>query len=88
MPRHRRNKPKRLAEKLLAIRKSLKLSQSELVKRIGVPISAARVSEYEHGVREPDLIVLLGYAKVAKVHLEQIIDDRVNLPERLIPPSD
>ena len=88
MPPHRRGKPKRLAEKLLAIRKSLKLSQSQLAKRIGVPIKAARVSEYEHGVREPDLIVLLGYGKVAKVHLELIIDDRLNLPERLIPPSD
>jgi len=86
MPPRARDKPKRLAEKLFAIRKASKLSQSQLAKRIGVPITPARVSEYEHGVREPDLLVLLGYARVAKVHLEQIVDDDSTFQIVLMPP--
>jgi transcriptional regulator with XRE-family HTH domain len=45
--------------------------------------SAARISEYESGVREPSLSMLLGYASAARVHLEYIIDDEVLLPEKL-----
>lgn len=45
--------------------------------------SAARISEYESGVREPSLTMLLGYASAARVHLEYIIDDDVTLPEEL-----
>ena len=45
--------------------------------------SAARISEYESGVREPSLSMLLDYAIVARVHLEYIVDDDVFLPEDL-----
>lgn len=45
--------------------------------------SAARISEYESGVREPSLSMLLGYAITARVHLEFLIDDEVLLPEKL-----
>ena len=42
-----------------------------------------RISEYESGRREPSLWVLLAYGRVAGVHLEEIIDDHLELPEKL-----
>ena len=45
--------------------------------------SAARISEYESGVREPSLVTLLAYATVARVHLEEIIDDEAILSVKL-----
>ncbi len=82
---HARRRPKRLAEKLLQVRNTLGLSQAELHKRLGVEedISYTRISDYELGKNEPSLIVLLEYARIAGVHLEEIVDDRMDLPSRL-----
>jgi len=38
------------------------------------------ISAYERGLREPDLLVLLRYAKVARVSTDVLIDDTRNLP--------
>jgi transcriptional regulator with XRE-family HTH domain len=56
-----------------------------MLRRLGVEgsLTAARISEYESGVREPSLKLLLAYANVARVHLEYIIDDDVILPDKL-----
>lgn len=82
---HARRRPQRLAEKLRQVRNNLGLSQAELHKRLGVEedISYTRISDYELGKNEPSLIVLLEYARVAGVHLEEIVDDRMELPSRL-----
>jgi transcriptional regulator with XRE-family HTH domain len=72
-------RPKRLAEKLLAIRQRLALSQSQLAKRINPQMHYGRVSEYELGKRQPPIVVLLAYARVASIPLENIIDDKINL---------
>lgn len=72
-------KPERLPAKLLAIRKRLGLSQSELAQRLEFKASSARISEYEHGVKLPNLLVLLRYSEVAHVHMETIVDDLVSL---------
>ena len=79
------NRPKNLARKLLQIRNALGLSQSEMLRRLGVEdsFSTARISEYETGVREPSLWMLLNYGRVARVHLESIIDDNATLPDKL-----
>jgi len=84
MGQRQRQKPTRLAEKLLTIRKTLGLTQEEVVSRVGLIKGTARVSEYEHGVREPDLIILLRYARLAGVRMEMLVDDRMELiiPER------
>ena len=42
-----------------------------------------RISEYETGRREPSLSMLLAYARVAGVHLEDIVNDQVELPDKL-----
>src|ERR1041385_7584593 len=80
-----RNRPKNLARKLLQIRNTLGLSQSQMLRRLGAAetFSAARISEYESGVREPSLWMLLAYGRVARVHVEALIDDEAALPERL-----
>lgn len=80
-----RPKPERLAEKLLQIRNALGLSQTEMLKRLGVEdvIAYHRISEYETGKREPTLLILLGYARVASVYVDVLIEDDVSLPTRL-----
>jgi hypothetical protein len=42
---------------------------------------AARISEYETGVREPDLLVLLAYSQIAGIHLNLIVNDRIDLAQ-------
>jgi len=80
-----RRRPERLAEKLKRIRITLRLSQTELHKRLGVEddIPYTRISDYELGKNEPTLIVLLEYARLAGVHVETIIDDSSELPTKL-----
>jgi transcriptional regulator with XRE-family HTH domain len=81
-PRYR---PKNLGRKLLQIRDALGLSQSEMLRHLGAEdsFSTARISQYESGMREPALWVLLAYGRVARVHLEAIIDDEAALPDKL-----
>jgi transcriptional regulator with XRE-family HTH domain len=80
-----RPRPKRLAEKLLRIRNVLGLSQSELWRRLGVEeqISFKLISKYELDQNEPPLFVLLQYARIARVPTEVLIDDELDLPEKL-----
>ena len=80
-----RPRPRQLAEKLLQIRQSLALSQSDLVKQMGVAqmIHYTNISKYELDKNEPPLMILLAYAKLAQVHLEVIVDDEIDLPRRL-----
>ena len=56
-----------------------------MLRRLGVEhsFSPARISEYETGAREPSLWVLLAYGRVARVHLETLIDDEATLPQKL-----
>jgi transcriptional regulator with XRE-family HTH domain len=46
-------------------------------------IYASHVSGYERGTREPPLDVLLQYARAAGVPVEVLIDDKLDLPDRL-----
>ena len=80
-----RAKPKRLSEKLRHIRLALDLTQSELLKRLGVEdkIDYARISGFESGLREPTLEILLAYARVANVWTDVLIDDELDLPAKL-----
>jgi len=82
---HPRRRPQRLAEKFRQIRDTLGLSQTELHRRLRVEdeIPYTRISDYELNKNEPPLIILLEYARVAGVHLEEIVDDQLNLPAEL-----
>ena len=80
-----RPRPERLAEKLLQIRTGLGLSQTQMRERLGFSdtMHYARISEYEQDKREPTLMTLLAYARAASVHLEDIVDDNLELPRKL-----
>ena len=81
-----RPRPKQefLGQKLLQIRKELDISQDRMPERLGRPdLHPGRISEYEQNKREPSLSVLLAYAKLAGVHLEEIVNDNVPLPARI-----
>lgn len=80
-----RPRPKRLAEKLLQIRMSLGLSQPEMLRRLGVEyqIDYTTISKYELDKNEPPLAILLSYARLAGVHVEDLIDDKLDLPVKL-----
>jgi transcriptional regulator with XRE-family HTH domain len=79
MGRSRRRKPKRLARKLLAIRRALGMSQTEIAKALKLEAAYTSISGYERGEREPDLVTLLAYARLAKVSVESLIDDKMDL---------
>ena len=89
-PQPKRKKPARLAEKLLRIREQLGLSQGGLLRHLGLEDELERdyVSKFERGILEPTLNVLLAYARAISTtgrgeFLEAIIDDRLDLPEKL-----
>ncbi|HJQ30923.1 MAG TPA: helix-turn-helix transcriptional regulator [Pyrinomonadaceae bacterium] len=75
----------RLAEKLLQIREALGLSQSEMLRRLGFEddLDYKRISEYELGKNEPPLAVLLSYARAAKICMDVLVDDELDLPAKL-----
>jgi transcriptional regulator with XRE-family HTH domain len=80
-----RRRQKRLAKKLLQIRASLGLSQIELVKHLGVEgqIDYTTISKYELDKNEPPLLILLAYARLANVCLDYLVDDEIELPNKL-----
>jgi transcriptional regulator with XRE-family HTH domain len=76
---HARRRPKRLAEKLLQIRKHYGLSQSGLVKALGLSIHYNFISKFELDKNEPEVSVLLAYCRYANIPLEQLVDDDLDL---------
>jgi len=80
MGRKHRRKPKRLPRKLLAVRNALGLSQTEMAKALKLDIAYTSVSGFERGAREPDLIVLLQYARLAGLPMETLVDDKIRWP--------
>jgi transcriptional regulator with XRE-family HTH domain len=83
MARGARVKPERLAEKLIQIRTALGLSQNELIRMLDVDLTQNRISEYETGKGEPPLPVLLKYARLVGISTDVLIDDELDLPERM-----
>lgn len=88
MGRASREKPARLGEKLLQIRNALGLSQDGMLRALGMSDHYGRhyISGFERGEREPPLKVLLCYSKVARVWINALVDDELDLPKDI--PSD
>src|SRR5438270_11950488 len=89
-PQPKRRKPARLAEKLLAIREQLGLSQGGIIRHLGLEDELERdyISKFERGILEPTLNVLLAYARAISTtgrgeFLEAIIDDEIDLPIKM-----
>ena len=87
---HARRRPLRLAEKLLQVRIALGISQTEMHRRLDVEdeIPYTRISDYELDKSEPTLMILLRYARLAGVPTEVLIDDDLDLPDKLPGPTD
>src|SRR5215475_13572429 len=83
MGKNSRPKPERLAEKLKQIRVALGLSQSEMHRRLGLEdeVDYTNISKYEIGRNEPPLPILLKYSRLAGIHLEDLVDDELDLPK-------
>ena len=78
---HSRPRPKHLAKKLLQIRRSLRMSQGEMVRQLGVQnlIHYTNISKYELDKNEPPLAIVLAYARLVGIPFEQITDDEIEL---------
>ena len=85
MGRAKRWRVERLPEKLLQIRLALNLSQNELIRKLDLEdiIYQSNVSGYELGEREPPLPILLRYARLAGIYLDDLVDDKLDLPNNL-----
>lgn len=83
---NRRPRPRHLAVKLTQVRTKLGLTQEEMRQRLGYgkgARAAGHISEFERDLREPTLVVLLRYARIAGVSMEVLVDDELNLPDKL-----
>jgi transcriptional regulator with XRE-family HTH domain len=85
MGQHPRRKPARLAKKLSRIRAELGLSQNGMIRKLGFAgeLRQSHISGFELGSREPSLVLLLEYARAAGVPMEVLVDDGLELPERI-----
>jgi len=81
----KRQLPKRLPEKLRLIREALGYTQEEMVRRLGLvgKVPRSYLSRFETGEREPSLEVLLKYSELARVWINALVDDSVDLPAKL-----
>lgn len=83
----RRPRPARLAAKLCEIRTKLDLTQAEMFERLGdtgTRLYVGHIDDYEKDRRVPTLQVVLAYARAAGVTMEVIVDDTLDLPEKLL----
>ena len=86
MGQARRPQPTCLALKLRQIRTLLGLSQEQMadrLKHVKSPPQPGHISEFERGKREPSLLVLVAYARVSGVLVDELVDDERELPEKL-----
>lgn len=82
--------PRRLPEKLLAIRLAHGLTQAEMICIINEFETAknrARVNQYETGKRTPSLVETNKYAVYAELPLETLFNDKIDLPSILLQPN-
>jgi transcriptional regulator with XRE-family HTH domain len=77
--------PAQLADKLLRIRKKLNMSQTEIcaaLKQQNIKITIYRnyIARYEAG-RVPGPLTLLAYARLAGIIIDDLVDDKKELPK-------
>jgi transcriptional regulator with XRE-family HTH domain len=87
MGRSRRDQPIKLPRKLREIRLLLGLTQEQMAAQLRRSSRSrprpGHVSEYEHGKRQPSVVMLLKYARMVGVPMEVLVDDDMELPRKL-----
>lgn len=84
MGRQRRPVPRLLAGKLKRIRVEMGIGQAEMARRLArapSPPDGAMISRYERGEREPNLFVILAYARLADIPVDLLLDDALAVRE-------
>lgn len=89
MGRKKRTIPKRLPEKLKAIRAGFACTLETMVIKLeaklveldypNIKLYPGNIGEYEKGERDPLLPVLLAYARIAGVSIDHLVDDKLDL---------
>jgi len=77
--------PKKLGKKMKQIREGLGMSQREIVRALNykdTPLRASQISQYESGQREPTMMLVLAYARLAGISTDVLIDDKIKLKLR------
>ncbi len=77
-------KPTRLAVKLASVRAKLRFTQDGMAEAFQARMwlsTSEDVSKSEKGEREPSLIVLLRYSRLAKVQMKVFADDKLDLTQ-------
>ena len=85
MGKSKEEKPERIAEKLRQLRIALNFSQSEMadaLARQDVKIYRGYIGNYETGRSLPSLLILRAYAKVARISMDVMVDDELDLPAK------
>ena len=88
MGRGRRARPKKLQGKLCEIRRKLAITQDEIAERLikhgaEKTTHSGYIADFETGKRAPSLLGVLAYAKLAGVCADVLLDDEMDLPEKL-----
>ena len=76
-----RLKPLKLSKKLLSIREGFNYSLSQMATALSdkhVKIRRQDISRFEKGEREPNLIILLRYARLVGTTMEILVDDEID----------
>jgi len=86
MGRGSRTQPKRLKDKLKAIRSQRGITQQEMVNLLRSHarnefVDSGYISQFENGKREPSLPVLLAYSKLTRLSINVLVDDELDLPK-------
>lgn len=84
-----RNRPKLLHLKLSELRDYLNLNQIEMAEKLQseiashsereIPIKRSQISNFELERGEPDLFMMIGYARLGSVRIESLVDDDISV---------
>ena len=84
MGKKARRRPQHLGRKLRDIRDSLGLSQGLMLDKLGFPPEYRNnLSNFELGIREAPLDLVLAYASAINVKVEVLLDDERELPKAM-----
>ena len=73
------DRPQRLGAKLRAVRHHLGVSQTGMMQLLKINCCYGRISEFERGKRQPNILTILAYAKLAGICMNDLVDDEAEL---------